>query len=177
MTKKPQSGSNESDPVEVEHTEAIEDGSTARDSPPSESDGQAPDPALTSGLRNPQKAARGLAAATLSLEALAVLMAIAPMRMLLEDSGPAIVALLVLFVGCVVLAGMVRKSWIWQAGMALQVAFIACFVFHPSLGVGGVIFAATWAYCWNIARDLSRPPRRDKSNPNYAGDDPPRATG
>lgn len=121
-----------------------------------------------SGLRNPVKAARGLAAAALSMEALAILLAIAPMRMLLDDSTGAITALLVLLVGCVVLASRAGKPWVWKAGMVLQVVFILCAVFHVSLGIAGIVFALTWAFCWKVARELSRPPQRDESNPDYS---------
>lgn len=121
-----------------------------------------------SGLRDPARAASGLAMAALGLEALSVLLAIAPMNMLLDDPGSVIVALLILHVAFLVLLAQVRKPRVWKIGMALQIVFIFYGFFHIALGVAGVVFALTWAYCWKIANDLSRPPKRDASNPNFS---------
>ena len=113
-----------------------------------------------SGLRDPARAARSLAAMALSFEALALLLAIVPMRMILDDSTTAIVAILVLTVACVVLAGMAKRPWVWPAGAVLQVALIACWPIHWSLGVAGIVFGLVWAYCWYVKTALGRPPKR-----------------
>jgi hypothetical protein len=118
-----------------------------------------PDP-NRSGLRNPGRAARGLAAMALSFEALALLLAIVPMRMILDDSGLATIVILVLTAVCVVLAGMAKRPWVWPAGAVLQVAVIACWPIHWSLGAAGIVFALVWAYCWSVKRQLGRPPKR-----------------
>ncbi|MCD0446190.1 DUF4233 domain-containing protein [Glycomyces sp. A-F 0318] len=118
-----------------------------------------PDPAR-SGLRDPARAARGLAAMALSFEALALLLGIVPMRILLEDSGFATVAILVLTAACVLLAGMSRRPWVWPAGAVLQAALIACWPIHWALGVAGIVFALVWAYCWSVKIQLGKPPRR-----------------
>ncbi|MEU6860866.1 DUF4233 domain-containing protein [Glycomyces sp. NPDC046736] len=118
-----------------------------------------PDP-NRSGLRDPARAARSLAAMALSFEALALLMAIVPMRMLLDDPGPTTVVIVVLVVACIALAGMAKRPWIWPAGAVLQVAVIACWPLHWALGAAGIVFALVWAYCWSVKRQLSRPPKR-----------------
>jgi hypothetical protein len=113
-----------------------------------------------SGLRDPARAARGLAAMALSFEALALLLAIVPMRMILDDSTTAIVAILVLTAACVVLAGMAKRPWVWPAGAVVQVALIACWPIHWSLGVAGIVFGLVWAYCWYVKTTLGKPPKR-----------------
>jgi len=121
-----------------------------------------------SGLRDPNRAARSLAALALSFEALALLLAIVPMRMILDDAKPAITAVLILTVVCIVLAGMTKRPWVWPAGAVVQVALIACWPlsfaqpehWHWSLGVAGVVFGLVWAYCWYVKVALGKPPKR-----------------
>lgn len=113
-----------------------------------------------SGLRDPARAARTLAAMALSFEALALLLAIVPMRMLLDDATAAIIAILILTVACVLLAGMAKRPWVWKAGALVQAALIACWALHWALGVAGLVFALVWAYCWYVKTALARPPRR-----------------
>jgi O-antigen/teichoic acid export membrane protein len=113
-----------------------------------------------SGLRDPARAARSLAAMALSFEALALLLAIVPMRMILDDSSTATIAILILTVACVVLAGMAKRPWIWPAGAVVQLALIACWPIHWALGVAGIVFGLVWAYCWYVKIALGRPPKR-----------------
>ncbi|RRR97471.1 DUF4233 domain-containing protein [Glycomyces terrestris] len=113
-----------------------------------------------SGLRDPARAARSLAALALAFEALALLLAIVPMRMVLDDPAPATVAIGALVVAAIVLAGMAKRPWVWPTGAVLQAAVIACWPLHWSLGVAGLVFAAVWAYCWYVSSQLSRPPKR-----------------
>ncbi|WP_100449082.1 DUF4233 domain-containing protein [Glycomyces xiaoerkulensis] len=119
------------------------------------------DPAESrSGLRNPARAARSLAAIAMVFEALALLMAIVPMRMLLDDATLATTAILVLVAACLLLAATAGRPWIWPAGGAVQAALIACWAFHWSLGAAGLVFALVWAYCWYVKHQLARPPKR-----------------
>ncbi|PRY61728.1 DUF4233 domain-containing protein [Glycomyces artemisiae] len=118
-----------------------------------------PDP-NRSGLRDPARAARSLAAVALAFEALALLMAIVPMRMILDEPTPATVAVIVLVIAAVALAGMAKRPWVWPAGAVLQLAVIACWPIHWSLGVAGLIFACVWLYCWHVKRQLALPPKR-----------------
>jgi hypothetical protein len=113
-----------------------------------------------SGLRDPARAARSLAAMALAFEALALLLAIVPMRMILDDPGPATIAVIVLALVSIVLAGMAKRPWIWPAGAVLQVAVIACWPLHWSLGAAGIVFALVWLYCWHVKHQLSKPPKR-----------------
>jgi hypothetical protein len=118
-----------------------------------------PDP-NRSGLKDPARAARSLAAMALAFEALALLLAIVPMRMILDDPAPATIAIGILTVVAIVLAGMAKRPWIWPAGAVLQVAVIACWPLHWSLGAAGIVFALVWLYCWHVKHQLSKPPKR-----------------
>lgn len=113
-----------------------------------------------SGLRDPARAARSLAAMALSFEALALLLAIVPMRMVLEDSTTATIAILILTLACIVLAGMSRRSWVWPAGAVVQAGVIACWPIHWALGLAGIVFGLVWAYCWYVKVSLGKAPKR-----------------
>ncbi|MFY1651546.1 DUF4233 domain-containing protein [Solwaraspora sp. WMMB762] len=117
------------------------------------SDDPAGPPPRRSGLRNPPAAARGLGAATLGLEALVLVLAIQPIRMLGDGSGPAaMVASAVLAVGAVTLAGLLRRGWAWYAGTVLQGLVLLAGLLHWSLLVVGVLFGVVWAYVWHVRR-------------------------
>lgn len=113
-----------------------------------------------SGLRNPGAAVRGLGAGTLVLEAIVLLLAIQPIRVLGGDlSGWGIGAVVVLAVLAIVLAGLMRRPWAWHGGTALQVLLLAAGLFHWSLTALGLIFGAAWAYASYVRRVLlSAPP-------------------
>jgi hypothetical protein len=112
-------------------------------------------PAPRSGLRNPVRAVRGLGAGSLVLEALVLLLAIQPIRMLGgELTGPAIGAIVALAVGAVLLAGLLRRRWAWHGGTALQVLLLAAGLLHPALGALGVIFGLVWAYVLHVRRSI-----------------------
>ena len=106
-----------------------------------------------SGLRNPERAVRGLGAGTLSLEALVLLLAIQPIRVVGGDlSGAAIGAVVALAVAGIVLAGMMRRPWAWHAGTVLQGLLLLAGLLHWSLLALGVIFALVWAYALHVRR-------------------------
>jgi uncharacterized protein DUF4233 len=114
--------------------------------------GGAPRP---SGLRNPEAAVRALGAGTLGLEALVLLLAIQPIRVLGGDlSGWGIGAVVVLAVLCAATAGAMRRRWAWLAGTLLQVMLLAAGLLHWSLAVLGVIFGAAWAYATYVRRTI-----------------------
>ena len=108
-----------------------------------------------SGLRNPGAAVRGLGAGALALEAIVLLLAIQPIRIMGGDLGGwgigAVVALAVL---CVVIAGNMKRRWAWPAGTAVQVMLLACGLLHWSLAVLGLIFGAAWAYATHVRRTI-----------------------
>jgi hypothetical protein len=108
-----------------------------------------------SGLRNPEAAVRGLGAGTLALEAIVLLLAIQPIRILgghLTGWGIGLViALAVIAAG---LAGCMRRRWAWNAGTGLQVALIAGGLVHWSLAALGVIFGLAWAYATYVRKSI-----------------------
>ncbi len=112
----------------------------------------------------------------MSFEALALLLAIVPMRMILDDPTGAIIAILILTVACVLLAGMAKRPWVWKAGAVVQVALISCWPLHWALGVAGIVFGAVWAYCWYVKIALGKAPEtmsvelRDRTAPAAPAD-------
>ncbi|MFG1678017.1 DUF4233 domain-containing protein [Micromonospora sp. NPDC049282] len=120
---------------------------------PEQPGGAGPGGVRRSGLRDPDRAVRGLGAGTLALEALVLLLAIQPIRVVGGDlSGAAIGAIVALAVACVVLAGMMRRGWAWHAGTVVQGLLLLSGLLHWSLLVLGVIFALVWAYAWHVRR-------------------------
>ena len=114
-----------------------------------------PEEVRPSGLRNPQGAVRGLGAGTLILEAIVLLLAIQPIRILGGDlSGWGIGAVVTLAVLCVVVAGSMKRRWAWHAGTALQVLLLLGGLFHWSLAALAVIFGAAWAYATYVRRSI-----------------------
>ncbi|MGN9768643.1 DUF4233 domain-containing protein [Micromonospora sp. SD12] len=110
-------------------------------------------PPRRSGLRNPERAVRGLGAGTLSLEALVLVLAIQPIRVVGGDLGGAAIGVVVaLAVVAVLLAGMMRRPWAWHAGTALQGLLMLAGLLHWSLFVLGVVFALVWAYALHVRR-------------------------
>ncbi|MEU6078587.1 DUF4233 domain-containing protein [Micromonospora sp. NPDC047074] len=110
-------------------------------------------PPRRSGLRNPERAVRGLGAGTLSLEALVLVLAIQPIRVVGGDlGGAAIGAVVALAVAAVLLAGLMRRPWAWHAGTALQGLLMLAGLLHWSLLVLGVVFALVWAYALHVRR-------------------------
>lgn len=110
-----------------------------------------------SGLRNPQAAVRGMGATVLILEAIVLLLAIAPLRMLGGPrSGAGIVAVIALAVLGVVLVGFLRRAWAWHAVTCWQVMIILAGVFHVMIGIMGVIFLAAWLYILHVRRTILR---------------------
>ncbi|GLZ81776.1 hypothetical protein Afil01_65830 [Actinorhabdospora filicis] len=120
------------------------------------------DDATRSGLRDPKRAVRTLGASVLGLEAIVLLMALAPMRMLkVPHLGWAVTVVLVLTAAAIVLAGMTKRAWAWHAGTVLQLALLPCYFFHWSLTAIGVVFLGAWLYTLHVRKVLSRPPVRD----------------
>jgi hypothetical protein len=108
-----------------------------------------------SGLRNPQAAVRGLGAGTLALEAIVLLLAIQPIRIMGGHlNGWGVGAVIALAVLAAVLAGMMNRRWAWAAGAVLQVLLLAAGLLHWSLAVLGLIFGAAWAYAFYVRRTI-----------------------
>jgi hypothetical protein len=112
----------------------------------------------TSGLKNPTAAARGVGMATMVLESITLLLAIQPIRIVAPDTpgwGLGIIAGLAF--GCLIVAGLLRRSWGWHLGTALQVAVIATGVFQYAMFLVGALFLAIWLYVLRIRADLATP--------------------
>lgn len=108
-----------------------------------------------SGLRDPRRAARGLGSAVLVLEALVLLLAIQPIRVLGGELSGAAIGLIVGLAGlAVLLAGLTGRGWAWHLGTLLQAALLLGGFLHLSLAVLGIIFGLLWAYAWHVRRVL-----------------------
>ncbi|WP_306216156.1 DUF4233 domain-containing protein [Actinoplanes sp. RD1] len=120
-----------------------------------------------SGLKNPAAAVRGLGAGTLTLEAIVLLLAIQPIRVLGGHlSGWGVGSVVALAVLAALLAGMMGRPWGWTAGSVLQILLLATVFFHWSLGALGLIFGATWLYALYVRRALLKePPPREGPPP------------
>jgi hypothetical protein len=117
--------------------------------------GEAPEAGPRSGLRNPRAAVRGLGAGTLVLEAIVLLLAIQPIRIMGGHLGGwGIGTVVALAVVAVLLSGLMGHPWAWHAGSVLQVLLLAGGLLHWSLAALGLIFGATWAYATRVRRKI-----------------------
>jgi hypothetical protein len=108
-----------------------------------------------SGLRDPAAAVRGLGSGTLAMEAIVLLLAIQPIRLLGGQlSGWGIGVVIALAVAAILLCGMMKRRWAWHAGSALQVLLLLAGLLHWSLGALGLIFAAVWVYATHVRRTI-----------------------
>jgi hypothetical protein len=108
---------------------------------PSEYDGD--DVALM--YRDAVKGKRRLTSSVLAMEVVVFWLAI--IVAIVQDHVSAAAALAVggaLAVGCIVVAGMIRRPWAYRAGGALQVLAIACGFVVPAMFVIGALFAILW---------------------------------
>jgi hypothetical protein len=118
-------------------------------------EGDPVDGAPRSGLRNPGAAVRGLGAATLGLEAIVLLLAIQPIRIMGGHlSGWGIGAVVALAVVALVLTGMMKRPWAWGAGTVLQVLLLTGGFLHWAITLVGVIFGAAWGYALYVRRSI-----------------------
>lgn len=109
-----------------------------------------------SGLRNPAAAVRGVGAGALAIEAVALLLAIQPLRVLgVRLSGLAIAVVIALAVTCLGLAATLSHRWAWWAGSAVPVALLAAgLAFHLALAGLGVLFGLVWLYVLYVRRSV-----------------------
>jgi Protein of unknown function (DUF4233) len=106
-----------------------------------------------SGLRNPPAAVRGAGAGALCAEALAMLLAIQPIRTIGGGlSGAAVAVVVALAVVLLLLAGLLRRGWAWYAAAGVQVLLLPAGLLHWSLAVLGVVFGLVWAYVMYVRR-------------------------
>lgn len=93
-----------------------------------------------------RSAQRSMAATILALEA--IVLGLTTPVMISVASVPVVTALVIglgLTVACVVVAGMLRHSWSYAVGWAIQVAAVALGVVVPVMFVLGAVFLALWA--------------------------------
>src|SRR5665213_320931 len=106
--------------------------------PPSEYDGDD----VARMYREAVKGKRRLTSSVLGMEVVVFWLAI--IVAIVQDHVSVAAALAV---GCVVVAGMIRRSWAYRAGGALQVLAIACGFVVTAMFVIGGIFAVLWVVC------------------------------
>jgi hypothetical protein len=104
---------------------------------------------------DPMKGLRGVYAATLTLEAIVVALALLVLPKFGDGATPfGVTVIAALAVAMVVAAGLQRRRWgLWFA-LALQAVMIACGLLVPALGVMGVVFALVWGAILMMRRDL-----------------------
>jgi len=118
--------------------------------------------APTSGLKNPTAAARGVGMGALILEAIVLLLAIQPIRIIAPDTpGWALGIVAGLALACMGVAGLLRRPWGWHVGTALQVAVVLTGVFQYAMFVVGGVFLLIWIYVLKIRADLAKPANFD----------------
>lgn len=106
-----------------------------------------------SGLRNPPAAVRGMGAGALCAEALALLLAIQPIRTLGGGLSGAAIGVVVAFAAVLLLlTGLLRRGWAWYAAAGVQVLLLPAGLLHWSLAVLGVAFGLVWAYVLYVRR-------------------------
>jgi hypothetical protein len=131
-------------------------------SPPEEPiSGLRDDTGPTSGLRNPTAAVRGVAMGTLILEAIVVLLAIAPLKMMSGLTGTQAAVLGGLALACLLVCGLLRKPWGWHVGTALQVAVVLTGFYLATMFVLGLVFLLIWVYLLRLRVTVSEPARFD----------------
>jgi hypothetical protein len=104
-------------------------------------------------------AVRGVGAGALAVEALVLLLAVAPLAKLggsggAADRGAVIGLVIGLAVTAAGLAGLLRHPWAWWAGTAVPLGLLAAGLLHWSLAVLGVVFGLLWAYVLNVRRTV-----------------------
>jgi hypothetical protein len=115
----------------------------------------------TSGLRNPQAAVRGVAMGVLILEAITVLLAIAPIKMMSGITGTQVAVFAGLAVACLGVCGLLRRPSGWHAGTALQVAVTLTGFYQGAMFALGIAFLLIWLYLLRLRVTVSRPARFD----------------
>ena len=106
---------------------------------------------------DPWRGLRGVQAATLVLEAIAVLLGL----LVVTKFGGATTAVgaglvLALALAMIVAAGLQRRRWGLGLALALQVPMVACWLVAPALGVLGAVFTLVWVGLLAMRREVAR---------------------
>lgn len=109
-----------------------------------------------SGLRDPARAVRSVAAAALALEGLTVLLALAPVAKLGGGlTAGRLAALVALSLLLFLTAGLLRRSWAYGLGSSLQVAVLAAGLLTWAMFVIGIAFGLVWLYVLRLRAAIS----------------------
>jgi uncharacterized protein DUF4233 len=104
---------------------------------------------------DPMKGLRGVYAATLTLEAIVVALALLVLPKFGEGATPfGVFVISGLAVAMVVAAGLQRRPWGLGLALGLQAVMIVCWLLVPALGMMGIVFALVWAGILLLRRDL-----------------------
>lgn len=116
-----------------------------------------PDGAPRSGLRNPTRAVRSVAAAALALEGLTVLLSLAPVAKLGGGlGGGRLAALIALSVLLFVTSGLLRRPFAYGLGSLLQVAVLAAGFLTGAMFVVGGAFGLVWLYVLRLRATVAQ---------------------
>ena len=118
--------------------------------PAPEVEGQPPPP-------DPWKSFRGVMAATLILEIIAVLLALPVVAMVgggLTAGSTAYLLGFVVLLG--LLAGMQGRSWAIWANLGVQLILLAGYLVYPAIGFMGVLFGVVWAVIAYLRAEVLR---------------------
>ncbi|MEH3154227.1 MAG: DUF4233 domain-containing protein [Gordonia paraffinivorans] len=116
-----------------------------------------PTPRFSPPTTDPWRGLRGVMAGTLILEAIVVLLALPIVARV--GGGLTVVSttfLLVVTVAMILGAGLQGRSWALGYDLLLQVALIAGFAVHWSIGAVGIVFGLVWVYILYIKRDVAK---------------------
>lgn len=106
---------------------------------------------------DPMRGLRGVFAATLTLEAIVVLLSLLVLSKFgAGATAPGVTVIVGLALAMIVAAGLQRRVWGLRLALALQVAMVACGFLVPVLGALGVLFALVWAGLLLFRRDVAR---------------------
>lgn len=108
-------------------------------------------------VRDPWKGLRGVMAGTLVLEFIVFALALPVVWQLGAGVGSVGFAVVAALTVLNLLAAFVqRRSWGLGVALALQVALVACFFVHPSIGVMGLAFLGIWGYMLYLRNDVAK---------------------
>jgi hypothetical protein len=100
--------------------------------------------------------------ATLILEAIVLLLAIQPVRIVAPATpGWGLALLAVLALVCLLAAGLLRFPWGWPTVIVIQVAVITSGLLQYALFLLGGVFLAIWLYVLRLRKELGRPAEFD----------------
>jgi hypothetical protein len=112
-----------------------------------------------SGLRNPAAAVRGVGAGALAVEAMVLLLAVAPLAKLGgAGATTAIWLVAALTATALVLAALLRHPWAWWAALAIPFGLLGGGLLHWSLAALGIVFGLLWAYLLTVRRTVLATP-------------------